>query len=52
MKDFSMFNTDINAINLRSGIKIFEKQLKGLEGQDIEINDILTRGIIYNHLNY
>ena len=51
MKDFSMFNTDINAINLRSGIKIFEKQLKGLEGHDIEINDILTRGIIYNHLN-
>ena len=51
MKDFSMFNTDINAINLRSGIKIFEKQLKGLEGHDIEINDIPTRGIIYNHLN-
>jgi hypothetical protein len=51
MKDFSMFNTDINAINLRSGIKIFEKQLKGLEGHDIEINDIPTRGVIYNHLN-
>ena len=46
MKDFSMFNTDINAINLRSGIKIFEKQLKGLEGHDIEINDIPTRGEI------
>ena len=51
MKDFSMFNTDINGVNLRSGIKIFEKQLKGLEGHDIEINDIPTRGIIYNHLN-
>ena len=51
MKDFSMFNTDINGINLRSGIKIFEKQLKGLEGHDIEINNIPTRGIIYNHLN-
>ena len=51
MKDFSMFNTDVNAINLRSGINIFEKQLKGLEGNDIEINDISTRGIIYNHLN-
>lgn len=51
MKDYSMFDTDVSAINLRSGIKIFEKQLKGLEGHDIEINDVSTRGIIYNHLN-
>ena len=51
MKDFSGFNLDLNEVNRRSGIKVFEKQLKSLEGHDIEINEVSTRGIIYNHLN-
>lgn len=51
MKEFNEFKIDINEINKRSGIKIFNKQLKSLEGTDIFINDIKYRGIILNHLN-
>lgn len=51
MKDFNEFNNNLNEVNKRSGIKIFEKQLKSLEGVDIKIDDIPCRGIILNHLN-
>lgn len=52
MKDFSYLNNEkINDINVRKGKKIFKKQLKGLEGKNISINGIESRGIIYNHLN-
>jgi len=51
MRDFNEFNNDVNEINRRSGIKIFDKQLKSLEGADIKIDEISCRGIILNHLN-
>lgn len=51
MRDFSEFNSNLNEINKRSGMKIFEKQLKSLEGADIKIDEIPYRGIILNHLN-
>lgn len=51
MRDFSEFNSNLNEINKRSGMKIFEKQLKSLEGADIRIDEMPYRGIILNHLN-
>lgn len=51
MRDFSEFNSNLNEINKRSGMKIFEKQLKSLEGTNITIDEVPYKGIILNHLN-
>jgi hypothetical protein len=51
MKDFSKYNKDINGTMTKSGITIFRKQLNGIEGKDIKIEDVSTRGIITNSLN-
>ena len=51
MKDFSEYNKNSNETIKRSGIKIFNKQLQGLESQDIIIDGINEKGIILNHLN-
>lgn len=52
MRDFNEFNNNIKDTNLRSGIKIFEKQLNtSLETRELIVNDVPTLGIILNHLN-
>ncbi len=51
MRTFGEFKTNPNEIKIRHGIKIFMKQLNSPEGQDIEIDGVPCRGIIYNHLN-
>lgn len=51
MRDFNEFKSNLNDINLKSGIKIFNKQLQSLEGSDIQIDGVDTRGIILNHMN-
>ena len=51
MKDFTEYNKSSNDTMKRSGIKIFNKQLQGLESQDIIIDGINEKGIILNHLN-
>ena len=52
MRDFSEFDNDVNQSNLNGGIFIFEKQLEGLEGNEVKINDsIIEKVVILNHLN-
>lgn len=55
MKDYSNYNKNKNDRLLNDGLKIYEIQLKGIEGRDVVIknNDIemATRACIYNSLN-
>lgn len=52
MRDFSEFDNDVNQSNLNGGMFIFEKQLEGLEGNEVQINGgVAEKVIILNHLN-
>lgn len=51
MQDFSMFNKDYNQMKIRSGTKIFQKQVQGIEGADLIIDDISVRGVVHNNIN-
>lgn len=52
MKNYSNFNTrGINDRLKSAGKRIYSKQLDRVEGEDIEINGTLVRGIVYNDLN-
>lgn len=51
MREFNEYDQDTNKIKINSGMKIFQKQLNGVEGKDIEIDGVLSRGIVLNHLN-
>lgn len=53
MKKLDYYNTSINNIKIRSGEIIFQKQLNGVEGEDVQINDsnALTKVLIKNTLN-
>lgn len=52
MRDFNEFDINLKEINKRSGVKIFEKQLKtSLESRELTIDGVNALGIILNHLN-
>lgn len=51
MRDFSQYNNSVATKQINGGKKIFKIQLNGAEGKDIEIDGVLNRGIILNHLN-
>lgn len=55
MKDYSNYNKNKNDRLLKDGFKIYEMQLKGIEGRDIVIKndnvEIETRACIYNSIN-
>ncbi|HJG96733.1 MAG TPA: hypothetical protein K8V90_06490 [Romboutsia timonensis] len=56
MKNYDSYRSDINSRLLIDGKKIFEKQLKGLEGKAITIDDgtnnhIIDKACVYNSLN-
>lgn len=51
MRDFSEYNSSFVSRQINGGKKIFKIQLNGAEGRDIEIDGVLNRGIILNHLN-
>jgi hypothetical protein len=51
MRDFSEYNVDLNEKKLRGALRVFEKQLQTLEGADILVDGVLTRGIVYNNIN-
>lgn len=50
MRDYKEYKVDYNEIKLRNGEKIFLKQLEGLQGEDVIINNssIPTRALILN----
>ena len=56
MKNYDSYRSDINSRLLIDGKKIFEKQLKGLEGKTITIDDgtnnhTIDKACVYNSLN-
>lgn len=53
MKKLDYYNTSINNIKIRSGEIIFQKQLNGIEGEDVQINDSnnTVRVLVKNTLN-
>lgn len=51
MRDFKEYSKNYNEVKLRSGEKIFSKQLDGVEGVDLIIDTIPVRGIIHNNIN-
>lgn len=51
MRDFNEYKSSVIESQLKGGKKIFDIQLKGVEGRDIEIDGMLARGIVLNHLN-
>lgn len=51
MRDFSEYNNSFVSKQINGGKKIFKIQLNGSEGRDIEIDGVLSRGILLNHLN-
>lgn len=51
MRDFNEYKSSIVEKQLEGGKKIFRKQLYGGEGRELEIDGILSRGILLNHLN-
>lgn len=53
MRKFEEFNRDINQSKINSGKFIFQKQLDGIEGVNIKVNDGQEeeKVIIYNNLN-
>ena len=51
MRNFDEYESLIAKKQLEGGKKIFKKQLDGVEGRDIEIDGVLSRGILLNHLN-
>lgn len=51
MRDFSEYNSSFVSRQINGGKRLFKIQLNGAEGRDIEIDGVLNRGILLNHLN-
>ena len=52
MRKFDEFKVDINKTRIDSGKFIFQKQLDGIQGVDVKVNnEVDERVIIYNSLN-
>lgn len=51
MRNFNEYKNSVIETQIKGGKKIFDIQLKSAEGRNIEIDGVLTRGIILNHLN-
>lgn len=52
MKDFSKYTKDFDNINIRDGMKIFKRQLKMLEGNNVIIDESLpARCLVINNDN-
>lgn len=51
MRNFDEFRKNYNDMKLRSGGKIFTKQVEGIEGVDVIIDDVPRRGLVHNNIN-
>ena len=51
MRDYSNYHAPLEDLMLESGSLIFEQQLKGEEGKDVEIDNVPTRALVQYHTN-
>lgn len=51
MRDFNEYARSHNDIKMRSGEKIFAKQIDGIEGVDLIVDKEPIRGLVHNNIN-
>lgn len=51
MRTFDEYKRNHNDVKMRSGEKIFYKQLQGIEGRDIIVDGVECKGLVHNNIN-